>query len=178
MNRLLHIIFLVLVTPACTHKTDDLVTFTMKVQNQAQVTIEAAPSFAIPPAYEYRSIKLRSPFIMPRTHTPITAQVVQQNCLTPNLNRQKLGLEQYGVEAIQLSGFIRSAQQIYALFKTSDGKVYKAQRGDYIGLFHGKITAINAQTIDILQLIPDGAGCYQKKEISLGAERTRVPENV
>lgn len=177
MNRLLYIIALVVVTTACTHNTDDLVTFTHSVQSQTQVAIEPAPTFATIPPYEYSSTALRSPFILPITNSPMAVQVVQKNCLTPDFSRPKQGLEYYGVDAIQFSGVLHSANQKYALFTTNDGKVHKAQRGDYIGLFHGEITGISAQNIDILQLIPDGAGCYQKKSISLGSQRTGDTDN-
>ena len=177
MNRLFYILAIVLTTSACTHNTDDLVAFTTSVQSQTQVAIEPAPSFATLPPYEYRSTALRSPFVLPSTQIPAAVQVVQKNCLTPNFSRPKQGLEHYGVDAIQFSGVLRSAQQKFALFTTNDGKVHKAQRGDYIGLFHGKITGISAQSIDVLQLIPDGAGCYQKKQISLSKERTGDTDN-
>ena len=178
MNRLLLNFTLVVFLTACTHNTDDLVTFTTSVQNQTQVAIEPAPRFVTLPSYEYRSSSLRSPFILPNTHGPIAIEVVQKNCLTPNFNRPKQRLENYGVDAIQFSGVLRSSSQQFALFTTNDGKVHKAQRGDYIGLFHGKITDISAQGIGVEQLIPDGVGCYQKKQISLGTERAGDIENV
>lgn len=152
---------------ACTPSTDDLNQFTASVKASTPVSLEAVPEFHALPDYEYQAYALRSPFISPTT--PVTQKVVakRNNCLTPNFSRTTSVLENYGIDAIAMSGVMRVNNASIALFKTNDGKLHQARIGQHLGLFHGQITHIASDHVLISQLIPDGAGCYQRKETRL-----------
>ena len=151
----------------CTADISDLNSYTQRVKANTQVNIEPYPQFEAQPPFEYAAADLRSPFIRPRVLQPAVVEVVKENCLQPNFSRQKEALENYGIDAITMSGMFTANQTEWVLFKTNDGALHKATYGNFLGLFHGKISAISDQAVTIIELLPDGAGCWQEKETQL-----------
>lgn len=151
----------------CSAEIGDLTAYTQQVRANTQVNIEPYPEFETQPTFEYTASELRSPFVRPRVVEQAIVENVQTNCLQPDFNRRKEPLESYGIDAIAMSGLIKANRGNYVLFKTNDGRLHKATYGNYLGLFHGKITAITNQTVKITELLPDGAGCWQQKETEL-----------
>ncbi|MBT0586094.1 pilus assembly protein PilP [Alteromonas sp. SM 2104] len=152
---------------ACTAETSDLVAYTEQVKATVQVNIEPYPEFASQPAFDYSADNLRSPFVRPRAVEQTVAEVAKPNCLQPDFARAKEPLERYGIDAISLSGMFVSNNKTWGLFKTNDGSLHKASVGNYLGLFNGKITDISGEKVTISELLPDGAGCWQKKQTTL-----------
>ncbi|WP_100642693.1 pilus assembly protein PilP [Alteromonas facilis] len=151
----------------CTADISDLQAYTQQVKAQTQVQIEPYPEFEAQPPFDYSANTLRSPFVRPRTIEQPAAEVAKANCLQPDFARTKEPLENYGIDAITMSGVFNVANKTWVLFKTNDGSLHKASYGNHLGLFHGKITAITNQTVTITELLPDGAGCWQRKETEL-----------
>lgn len=166
MNRLL-IILTPLVLAGCEVQTNDLAEYVANVKQTTQVSIEPYPEFETMPAFEYTALELRSPFQRPKS-TPIeTTQSGRANCLQPDFSRQKQPLEGYGMDALSVSGMFTSLGKQWVLIKANDGSLHKATLGDYLGLFFGKITSIQNGTVSITEMLPDGAGCWQKKQAKL-----------
>ena len=66
-----------------------------------------------------------------------------------------------------MCGILSEADTIWALLETSDGSVYRLGTGQYLGLYHGKIAKVTPQTIEIIELIPDGSGCWTERSSSM-----------
>ncbi len=164
---------------ACSPQLGDLRAYTEQVKQQTQVSIEPYPEFEQKPAFAYTANDLRSPFVRPKEKTAPVSVKTQANCLQPDFSRQKQKLEGYGLDALQLTGNFKAQGTRYALFRSNDGMLHKATVGNRIGLFYGKITAIGNSSVTIEQLLPDGAGCWQRKETTLTvASSTGENENV
>ncbi len=168
MSRPLILIVMCLgVITGCQHShiIADLVTFTHSIQANTQVTLEPLPSFASLPVYIYSAHHYRSPFSRPNRAAALQEPDTAHDCLTPDFTRKTSSLEQYGIDSFTMVGRIITKHNQVALFKTNDGKLHSANVGDYLGLFHGKISHIAADHILLTQLIPDGGGCYHHKQI-------------
>lgn len=162
------LIALAILLSGCEAQTDDLVTFVVGVKQNTTVNIEPYPEFATMPAFEYKSSELRSPFQRPRNISSVqTVEVKRANCSQPNFSRRKQPLEAYGLDALTISGTFTSKGKKWALLTANDGSLHKATTGDYLGLFFGKITSINNNTIALTEMLPDGAGCWQQKQATL-----------
>ena len=161
----------------CGVQTNDLQAFIADTKKNTPVNIEPYPEFTTMPPFDYAAQELRSPFQRPRNLSlePIVRQ--QANCLQPDAQREKEALERYGIDALTLSGFFTSKGQQWALFKANDGTVHKATAGNYLGLFFGKITLISNGRVEITELLPDGAGCWQQKNTILSMNSTTGEEN-
>ena len=67
-------------------------------------------------------------------------------------------------------GTINNSQKKWALIQTNEGRLYRATIGDYLGLFYGRITAIKDGEITYTEMLPDGTGCWQKKQATLSMQ--------
>lgn len=151
----------------CSPQLDDLVAYTEQVKSTTQVRIEPYPEFAPQPVFEYQAKDLRSPFVRPKDQRAPIVVAQQANCLQPDVSRRKEPLENYGLDALNLTGNFTSQGTRFALFKTNDGNLHKVAIGNRVGLFYGKVKSISGQSVTIEQLLPDGAGCWQRKETTL-----------
>lgn len=156
-----------LLLAGCEARVDDLAQFVASVKETTQVNIEHYPEFVTMPAFEYKANTLRSPFQRPRNSIVETVATERANCLQPDFSRTKQALEGYGMDALSVSGMFTSLGKNWVLIKANDGSLHKATLGDHLGLFFGKITSIQNGTVSITEMLPDGAGCWQKKQAKL-----------
>lgn len=163
----LWVLFVPFILSGCYVETDDLARHIADVKEKTKVKIEPYPKFTTMPAFQYQAISLRSPFQRPKNNLIATANEERANCTQPNFSRTKSALEGYGLDALTVSGVFTSAGRKWALIKANDGSLHKATSGDYLGLFFGKITSINNGSVMITEMLPDGAGCWQKKQATI-----------
>lgn len=167
LSRLLLATGILALGTGCAPQVDDLIVFTNQVKQNSQPRIEPYPEFTQQPAFQYSAFDTRSPFSRPKiTLGPVVTQT-KINCLQPDTSRTREPLEAYGIDALSLTGRFRSNGADWVLFKTNDGGLYQARKGSRVGLFFGRIIEINNKKVVIEELVPDGTGCWQKKETTL-----------
>ncbi len=162
MKKLPLFILSVLVA-GCMGDRSDLEQFvtTTKAEHVAHI-----PPLKKPPKFEhfaYQAHLMRSPFVPPSRE--LTEEVVDttKNCLQPDLKRKKGRLETYALDNLKMRGTLSENKQIWALIETNDGSVYRLGVGAYLGFYHGKIAKVTPQTVEIMELIPDGTGCWSER---------------
>lgn len=165
----LKVVFTTLLLFGCEAKVDDLQVFIAEVKQTTTVYIEPYPEFESKPTFIYSADTFRSPFQRPRnTGAGVEIKVAAQpNCAQPDFNRSKQPLEKFGIDALSINGVFQSNGKKWALVKSSTGKLFKATIGDYLGLFFGKIDSIQNGTVSFTEMLPDGAGCWQKKQATI-----------
>ena len=161
MKRLT-ILFTVLLINACDVQLDDLQTFVAEVQASTPESIAPYPEFKSMPVFVYSASELRSPFEAPRTTGIETRIVTKANCTQPDFKRSKQDLEKFGADALSVSGFFSANGKDWAIIQSNKGSLFKATVGDYLGLFFGKINSIKDGIVSYTEMLPDGAGCWQK----------------
>ncbi|MFT5837599.1 MAG: type IV pilus assembly protein PilP [Flavobacteriales bacterium] len=174
----LKFVFAVGLLSACDAKIDDLQVFITEVKQTTTVNIEPYPEFESKPTFIYSADTLRSPFQRPRnTGEGVEIKVSSQpNCAQPDFNRSKQPLEKFGIDALSINGVFQSNGTQWALIQSNTGSLFKATIGDYLGLFFGKIDSIHNGTVSFTEMLPDGAGCWQKKQATL-TMLSKVGEN-
>lgn len=165
------------VIAGCSPSIEDLKVYTQNVSNSAVVSIEPYPEFTTHPSFQYEAQGLRSPFLRAKNKTAPVVQARQENCIQPDFQRKKEKLENYGLDALTMAGNFKSQGEEWALISSNDGILHKAKSGSRIGLFYGKIIRISAKSIEIEQLLPDGAGCWQRKETTLSTKSASGEKN-
>jgi len=165
----LKVVLAVALLTSCEAKVDDLQVFIAEVKQNTTVNIEPYPEFESKPTFIYSADALRSPFQRPRnTGAGVKVKVASQpNCAQPDFNRSKQALEKFGVDALSITGVFQSHGKQWALIQSNTGTLFKATIGDYLGLFFGKIDSIQNGTVSFTEMLPDGAGCWQKKQATL-----------
>jgi len=85
----------------------------------------------------------------------------------PDANRVRVGLEEMPLDALQMVGTMTKQGALWALVaSTSDGTLYEVKQNDYLGENYGQIINISEDQIDILELVPDGNGCWTQEVTS------------
>ena len=113
---------------------------------------------------KYISADKRSPFLEPKPEAIAEKLGQLQDCLHPDRARQKEPLELYSLTNLRMKGTLGYAGDQWALVEsTTDGSVYRVSKGNYLGLFHGKITAVLDNQLRFTEMVPDGTGCWKER---------------
>ena len=167
MMRLLTLSILMMFLSGCVGDRSDLELFvtTTKAQHVAHIPqLKETPKFE---HFVYHADLIRSPFVPPSRE--LTAEVIDttKNCLQPDLKRRKGRLETYALDNLMMRGTLSETNIIWALVETNDGSVYRLGIGEYLGLYNGRIATVTEQAVEIIELIPDGSGCWTERLSSM-----------
>ncbi|GIU40554.1 pilus assembly protein PilP [Shewanella sairae] len=167
MIRIGLLIIISLILTGCLGDKSDLELFvtTTKAQHVAHIPpLKETPKFE---HFTYQADLMRSPYVPPSRE--LTEEVIDttKDCLQPDLKRRKGRLETYALDNLKMRGTLSEKQNIWALLETNDGSVYRLGVGQYLGLYHGKIAEVTQSTVEIIELIPDGSGCWTERFSSM-----------
>jgi type IV pilus assembly protein PilP len=147
----------------------DIKAFMDEVDARGKGQIEPLPEFLAYQAFAYGAGNMRSPF-----EPPVVVKPVDPNKKTasvkPDLNRVKQFLEQFNVGQIAMVGTLSQGARLFGLVRDPNGGVHRIQMGDYMGMDHGKILAIDENRIELLEIVSDGTGGWVERErtVNLG----------
>lgn len=151
----------------CFSDTTDLQQHIETVQATASSNIEPMPTISEFNHFDYSAFNLRSPFDTP-TPEALREKIQQMSdCLSPDPERGKQPLEKYATDSLQMRGTLAERGIKWALLEAADNSVHRVSVGSYLGLFHGRITTVSDSEIRIVELIPDGAGCWVERETEI-----------
>lgn len=124
----------------------------------------------------YSADDLRSPFVLPKPAAIQQKMQQMAGCLSPDTNRRKQPLEKYALSDLIMRGTLGDASMLWALLEASDLTLHRVSVGNYLGLYNGRITQVSAKTVKIIELAPDGAGCWVEREATLDIEQSEVSD--
>ena len=117
--------------------------------------------------FDYSAFALRSPFVAPKPEAIQEKMQQMSDCLHPDPRRRKQPLEKFALESLDMSGTLGEEGIIWALVEASDSTLHRVSVGSYLGLYNGRITNVGQEEIIIVELIPDGAGCWVERETTI-----------
>ena len=94
------------------------------------------------------------------------AQRASLSKLAPDPNRPKEPLEAFPLESIQMMGTITRARETFALVKAGPN-LYRVRKGNYMGQNFGVVTGIDEASINLKELVQDGAGEWVERTSAL-----------
>lgn len=161
--RILILSMLALVS-GCYDDTSDLSAHMQQVQANTTSQIEPMPEVHQFNHYDYSAFDLRSPFSLPKPEA--IQQKIQQmsGCLSPDPRRRKQPLEKFALGDLTMRGTMGDGGVLWALLEASDFTLHRVATGSYLGLFNGRITEVSAKSVKLIELAPDGAGCWVERE--------------
>ncbi|KAF0862482.1 pilus assembly protein PilP [Pseudomonas sp. LD120] len=115
------------------------------------------------PALTYNASALRSPFQPPQRSHLMTRR---QGALRPDPDRIRQYLEGFDIEQLQMVGTLSSAAGRFALLRGAGG-VHRLKVGDYLGRNEGRVVAISESRVDLVEVLPDGAGAWVERPRTL-----------
>ena len=156
-----------LVLTGCFDDTSDLKEHIANVKANSTSYIEPMPEVPTFNHFEYAAVDLRSPFVAPRPE--IIQEKLQQisGCLSPDPRRRKQPLEKFALSDLVMRGTLGESGVIWALVEASDNTLHRVSIGNYVGLYNGRITNVDNESVKIIELSPDGAGCWVERETEI-----------
>ena len=164
MNRLLIVITFTGLLSGCFDELTDIKAFMQEVDARTPRGIDPMPHVKEFAHVEYAGIEMRSPFSRPKAEVIQDKLAQMQDCLQPDRHRNKEPLEKYAVNNLKMKGTLGYADDSWALIQaTEDGSLHRVTTGNYMGLSHGKITAVQGDEVQLLEMVPDGTGCWKQR---------------
>ncbi|MEY8252448.1 MAG: pilus assembly protein PilP [Colwellia sp.] len=165
-KMILSIMALTLVS-GCFDDTSEIKTHMEQVKATTTSYIEPIPEVNPFNHIVYSADDLRSPFVLPKPEAIQQKMQQMAGCLSPDTNRRKQPLEKYALSDLTMRGTLGDATMLWALLEASDLSLHRVALGNYLGLYNGRITQVSAKTVKIIELAPDGAGCWVEREATL-----------
>ena len=113
--------------------------------------------------FEYAAQSLRDPFSDAWSNA-------DSGGLRPDPNRRKETLEQYPLDSLDMVGTIGKGGALVALVMAPDKVTYKVRPGAYLGQSDGRITGVHEDRIELVELVPDGAGGWLERPAAIALE--------
>ncbi|MEW6998783.1 pilus assembly protein PilP [Colwelliaceae bacterium BS250] len=138
-----------------------------KVKASTPNKIKPMPALTEFQHFDYSAFALRSPYVAPKPEAIQEKMQQMSDCLHPDPRRRKQPLEKFALESLDMSGTLGEEGIIWALVEASDSTLHRVSVGSYLGLYNGRITNVGQEEIIIVELIPDGAGCWVERETTI-----------
>lgn len=143
----------------------DLQSYMDEVRARPKGSIEPLPKFQPYEAFTYSAAAMRSPF-QPPVKIDLARQQKGSKDIKPDEARVKQFLEGFNIETFEMVGTLSNEGGMFALIRGAGG-VHRIKVGDYLGRNNGRIVAINASAIEVLEIVPDGEGGWLERPRSL-----------
>lgn len=163
MKKLTLVLSLAFILSACNDDTAKQKEFIDQVKASTTPKVDPIPKLTQFEHFEYSAGKMRSPFVAPQPEIIQSNLVQVKNCLHPDPERTREPLEKYPLDNLAMKGTLGTNGQTWALIKAADETLHRVSVGDYLGLYHGEIKDVKSNYIQLLELIPDGSGCWKER---------------
>lgn len=163
-----------LILSACIDDGDqDLRQWVGEVKARPATGIEPLPEIRPYEAFIYSAGHLRSPFLSARPEA-IGELGSLENCssdVRPDPNRVREELEDYALQSLEMVGSMSQAGTAWALIKQDSGSIHRVQVGNHLGLNHGQIVNISEQNLQLMEIVPNGQGCWEARPMTLEVDQ-------
>ena len=159
----------------CSQGMDDLRQFVEKTKQRPGGEIEPLPEFEPYESFTYQPSRLRDPFVPQQGFALSEEEIEQQQTssdLAPDRDRRKEPLEQYPLDSLDMVGTLGRNGKQWGLVRSPDGTIHQVLPGNHMGQNYGRITTISADSIQLVEIVPDGQGGWMERDaaVALSAE--------
>ena len=88
----------------------------------------------------------------------------------PDPNRRRQVLEQFPLDSLDMVGTLGTGGGTVALVMAPDKVTYRVRPGAYLGQSDGRVTGVYQDRIELIELVPDGAGGWLERPASIALE--------
>lgn len=114
--------------------------------------------------FEYSAQSLRDPFSNAFTDEGASSGP------RPDASRRKQVLEQFPLDSLDMVGTLGRGGGLIALVMAPDKVTYRVRPGAYMGQSDGRVTAVYEDRIELVELVPDGAGGWLERPATIALE--------
>lgn len=148
---------------ACTRSSRDLEAWVAEVKSQPAPPLDPLPVMKQFETFEYAAQNLRDPFSAPTADQ-------DGGGLRPDPDRRKEVLEAFPLDSLDMVGTIGSGSGIIGLVMGPDKVTYRVRPGNYMGLSDGRVTGVFDDRVEMVELVPDGAGGWLERQAKIALE--------
>ena len=165
ISKLLKIFLFFVLINGCSvgDQFEDIREFMIGVENEPRGSITPLPEFKAYQPFTYGASNQRSPFEPPIVLPVKNSQNKSNIDVRPPGNHIKQYLEGFPLSSLAMVGSLQKGRAVYGLIKDSDGSVHRVKVGDYMGDQWGQIKNIEETSIDIIEIVSDGAGGWLRR---------------
>ena len=135
-----------------------------EVKKQPPPALDPLPVMQQFETFEYAAQSLRDPFSNAFSSESSSAGP------RPDPNRRKEPLEEFPLDSLDMVGTIGVGPQQVALVMAPDKVTYRVRPGMYLGQSDGRVTVVASTGIELVELIPDGAGGWMERPASIALD--------
>lgn len=161
--RWLGIPMLALALAACGSGRGDLEKWVAEVKARPAPPLDPLPVMQQFETFEYAAQTLRDPFSEAFTGAGSGGP-------RPDPGRRKQTLEQYPLDSLDMVGTLGRGPGVVALLLAPDKVTYRIRPGTYLGQSDGRVTAVYEDRIELVELVPDGAGGWLERPATIALE--------
>lgn len=88
----------------------------------------------------------------------------------PDSDRRKHELEDFPLDSLEMVGTIGRGGGIIGLVMAPNKVTHRVRAGDYMGQADGRITSVAEDRIELVELVPDGAGGWLERPAAISLE--------
>jgi type IV pilus assembly protein PilP len=162
--RRLAVAALLVLLAGCARSDKDLVAFLDEVKNRPAPALDPLPVMQQFETFEYVAEGLRDPFSAP------VANRDSGSGPRPDINRRKEILEAYPLDGLNMVGSIGTGKDLVALVLAPDKVTHRVRSGIYMGQNDGRVTGVFEDRIELIELVPDGAGGWLERQAKIALE--------
>lgn len=107
--------------------------------------------------FEYSAQGLRDPF------STAFSPGSSESGMRPDPDRRKQALELFPLDSLDMVGTIGKGKALVALVMGPDKVTQRIVPGNYMGQSDGRVTAVFEDRIELVELVPDGAGGWLER---------------
>lgn len=167
LNSVLYSTLLLLMLSGCKANQDSLEDFVVQVELKAKKEVEQLVPATEFSAATYQRRAFRPPFELPKEAIVQNQPLVKKDCWQPSARARSGMLEKYPLSKLRLKGVMGSGKSVFGLVQTPKGNVVNVKKGQFIGLNNGRVTKVTSQYVLINETLPDGLGCWHKRNVRL-----------
>lgn len=113
--------------------------------------------------FEYREDGRRDPF----GPSAADEQAIASEGPRPDENRPREALEGFPLDGLKMMGTLGGGRTMIGLVKDPDGVIHRVQPGNFLGQNYGRITKLDEDHIDLVELVSNGEGGWIERSVSI-----------
>ena len=160
----------VLTSASCTRSINDtpgdapnLVEWVAQVRARPAPPLDPIPVIKPFESFQFDGRGFRDPF-------DVNAVESNGGGMRPDSNRRRQPLESFPLDALDMVGTLGGGRSLVALVMGPDKVTYRVRPGTYIGQSDGRVVAVYEDHIELIELVPDGAGGWLERPASIALE--------
>lgn len=161
-----------LVVAGCSSDKGDLEQWVAETLARPPGPIEPIPQIVTPEPVVYDAYELRDPFMRGQTQPEESLEVAGDSGPRPDPNRRRQYLERFPLDSLDMVGTIEIDDRSFGLVSDVEGTIHRVREGNYLGQNHGRILRVTPVAIELMELVPDGAGGWMEREAQLTLTET------